>query len=205
VTTGVQPAPNVTRRSAPSRREADLERALISRIGKGDERALEEFYGRFERRILAFAQQRLNDPASASDILNEVMLEIWKSASRYEGRSSVATWVLSITRHRLIDRLRQQGGRVFEDIDEVSLMADVPSAEEALAGAADASAVRACIEQLPAAQREAIHLAFFEDRSYAEIAQIMDCPEGTVKTRVYHAKRILKGCLAGEAAGDTRA
>ena len=175
---------------------AEIERALLARIAERDEHALEELYRRFEPRILAFAQQRLNDLAAASDTLNEVMLEIWKSASRFEGRSSVATWILSITRFRIIDRLRQRGGRVFEDIEESSLPDTSESAEAALANAADAQTVRACIQELPPAQRDAIHLAFFEDLSYAEIARVMDCPEGTVKTRVYHAKRALRACLA---------
>lgn len=188
--------------SARSAREGDVERALIERIADGDERALEDLYRRFEPRVLGFARQRLNDPAAASDILNEVMLEIWKSAPRFEGRSSVATWVLSITRHRVIDRLRQRGNRVFEDLDEAGPADTAASAEDALAGAGDASAVRDCIERLPDAQREAVHLAFFEDLAYGEIARIMDCPEGTVKTRVYHAKRSLKDCLAAaEVAG----
>lgn len=182
--------------TSPSGDAVEIERALLARIGERDEHALEELYRRFEPRIMAFAQQRLNDSAAASDTLNEVMLEIWKSASRFEGRSSVATWILSITRFRIIDRLRQRGGRVFEDIEESSLSDTSESAEAALASASDAQTVRTCIQQLPPKQRDAIHLAFFEDLSYAEIARVMDCPEGTVKTRVYHAKRALKACLA---------
>ena len=185
----------------PPREGADVERALLLRIGEGDERALEDLYRRFEPRILAFAYQRLNDSAAASDTLNEVMLEIWNSASRFEGRSSVATWILSITRFRVIDRLRKRGGRVFEELEDATSEDPAESAEDALAGAGDAQWVRRCVEQLPPAQRDAIHLAFFEDLSYADIAKVMDCPEGTVKTRVYHAKRALKSCLA-EAASE---
>ena len=172
------------------------ERALVQRIAERDEKALEELYRRYEPRVLAFAQQRLNDMATAFDTLNEVMLEVWKSAERFEGRSSVATWILSITRHRVIDRLRQRGDRVFEEMDDAATDERAVDAEGALAGAADARQVRHCIEELPSAQRDAVHLAFFEDLSYADIARVMECPEGTVKTRVYHAKRALKDCLA---------
>ncbi|MCP3984962.1 MAG: sigma-70 family RNA polymerase sigma factor [bacterium] len=183
--------------SRPEGEANQAERALLARIAEGDERALEDLYRRFEPRILAFANQRLNDLAAASDTLNEVMLEIWKSASRFEGRSSVATWILSITRHRIIDRLRKRGGRVFEDIEESNAVDTAESAEGVMAGVADAQNVRVCIEELPPTQREVIHLAFFQELSYVEIARVMDCPEGTVKTRVYHAKRALKTCLAG--------
>ena len=176
---------------------ADEEQDLVARIAARDESALEELYRRFEPRIMAFAYRRLNDPGAAADTLNEVMLEVWKSAERFEGRSSVATWILSITRHRVIDRLRARGGRIFEEIDEGEEDTRAVDAEAAMAGAADAGAVRDCIEELPDAQREAVHLAFFEDMAYADIAQVMECPEGTVKTRVYHAKKALKDCLAG--------
>ncbi|MCP5058586.1 MAG: sigma-70 family RNA polymerase sigma factor [bacterium] len=188
--------------SRPSGEANEAERALLARIAEGDERALEDLYRRYQPRILAFANQRLNDLAAASDTLNEVMLEIWKSASRFEGRSSVATWILSITRFRVIDRLRQRGDRVFEDIEESSPTDAAANAEDVMAGAGDALSVRACIDELPVAQREAIHMAFFQELSYTEIAQVMECPEGTVKTRVYHAKRALKLCLGRGAEGS---
>ncbi|MBW2396846.1 MAG: sigma-70 family RNA polymerase sigma factor [Deltaproteobacteria bacterium] len=188
--------------SRPSGEANEAERALLARIAEGDERALEDLYQRFQPRIMAFANQRLNDLAAASDTLNEVMLEIWKSASRFEGRSSVATWILSITRYRIIDRLRKRGDRVFEDIEESSPADTTANAEDVMAGVGDALSVRTCVERLPPAQREVIHLAFFQELSYSEIARVMDCPEGTVKTRVYHAKRSLKVCLAAGLAGS---
>ncbi|MBW2241659.1 MAG: sigma-70 family RNA polymerase sigma factor, partial [Deltaproteobacteria bacterium] len=124
--------------SRPSGEANEAERALLARIAEGDERALEDLYQRFQPRIMAFANQRLNDLAAASDTLNEVMLEIWKSASRFEGRSSVATWILSITRYRIIDRLRKRGDRVFEDIEESSPADTTANAEDVMAGVGDA-------------------------------------------------------------------
>jgi len=174
---------------------AARERDLLAQVGAGDEAALNQLYRRFEPRILAFAQQRLNDHAAACDILNEVMLEVWRSAKRFEGRSSVATWIFSITRYRLIDLLRRRGRQAADQIDEDLPAEGLVDAEQALAGAADAQQLRFCLERLPERQRDTLHLAFFEDLSYPEIARVMDCPEGTVKTRVYHAKQALKRCL----------
>lgn len=176
----------------------EIERTLLHRIAEGDEGALEDLYHRYQPRILAFAHQRLNDPHAASDTLNEVMLEVWKSAARFEGRSTVASWILSIARHRIIDRHRARGNRSFDPLENESLIDSRPSPEDALVMASDASVVRSCVERLPDLQREAIHLAFFEGLSYAEIARVMSCPEGTVKTRVYHAKQNLKTDLSYE-------
>ncbi|MBW2245464.1 MAG: RNA polymerase sigma factor, partial [Deltaproteobacteria bacterium] len=102
----------------------------------------------------------------------------------------------------IIDRLRKRGDRVFEDIEESSPADTTANAEDVMAGVGDALSVRTCVERLPPAQREVIHLAFFQELSYSEIARVMDCPEGTVKTRVYHAKRSLKVCLAAGLAGS---
>ena len=171
-------------------------RQLLDRIAAGDEAALADFYRLFEARIYRFAQARLNDPFSAADILNEVMLEVWKQAGRFQGRSKLSTWLLGITRYKVLDRLRQrQRNPVQQELDD-RLPDESPSHEAVIAGAQDAERLRHCLDRLPESQREVMHLAFFEDLGYREIAALVDCPEGTVKSRVYHAKEALKRCLS---------
>jgi len=171
-------------------------RQLLDRITAGDEAALADFYRLFEARVYRFALARLNDPFAAADILNEVMLAVWKQAGRFEGRSKLSTWLLGITRYKVLDRLRQrQRAPQQQDLDE-QLADESPPHEAVIAGAQDAERLRHCLDRLPEGQREVMHLAFFEDLGYREIATLVDCPEGTVKSRVYHAKEALKRCLS---------
>ncbi len=177
--------------------------ALLAAIADGSERALEDFYRASHARIYAFALKRLGDPVAAAEVLNEVMLEVWRHAARFEGRSRVMTWVLGIAHHKVLDVMRRRGrDAAHETIDDSLADEDTPTSFAVLAGADDAVAVRRCLEGLSDAHRAVVHLAFFEDASYAEIADIVACPLGTVKTRMMHAKNALKRCLESLGAGN---
>ena len=172
---------------------------LLNKIATGQQSALESFYQLYEPRVYRYALSRLNDSFEAADTLNEVMMEVWKYAERFEGRSKVSTWLLGITHHKVYDRLRKRKkSNLEDDIDDFTdhLTDDNQvNMEHVLAGADDADMIQNCMKKLSGAHREVIHLAFFEDMHYQEIAQVSDCPEGTIKTRVFHAKQALKKCL----------
>ena len=168
---------------------------LLRRIAAGSEQALSEFYHSFHGNIYAFALKLLKDPVDAAEILNEVMLEVWRSAKRFEGRSRVKTWVMGITHHKIIDKLRKHSRQKTETIDPNISDEHSATALDALAGAENAKLVRRCMEKLSDIHRQVVHLAFFEDLPYPEIARILDCPDGTVKTHMFHAKQLLKRCL----------
>jgi len=175
-------------------------RELLQQMTNGLQTSLEAFYRLFESRVYQYALTRLNDPHEAADTVNEVMMEVWKHASRFEGRSRVSTWLLGITHHKVYDRLRKRKHRNREeDIDDYSdrLSDDSNTAmDNIIAAMQDSELIRNCLDNLSEAHREVVHLAFFEDLAYQEIARIVECPEGTVKTRVYHAKNALKKCLS---------
>lgn len=175
--------------------ETDSAQDLLARIAQGETAALERFYDQYHARVYAFALSRLGNAADAADILNEVMLEVWRHANRFEGRSRPLTWVLGIAHHKVIDQLRRRKDP-HVDVDEVDIPDDVPTAADALVGLEDAERVRQCVEKLSAAHRLVVHLAFYDDLSYPEIAALAGCPVGTVKTRMFHARQLLKRCLA---------
>ncbi len=176
--------------------DAESAEALLERIAAGSEVALEAFYRLTHRRVYAFTLKRVGDPAVAADILNDVMLQVWHHAGRFEGRSRAMTWVLGIAHHKVMDALRRRGREDrHEELDDSIPDEDSAGGLDAVAGVEDASAVRRCLEKLSDAHRTVVHLAFFEDLSYAEIADIAGCPLGTVKTRMMHAKNALKRCL----------
>jgi RNA polymerase sigma-70 factor, ECF subfamily len=171
--------------------------ALMEKIAGRDELALAALYKRLSRMVYAFALRRLSEPVAAEEVVVETMFEVWKGAPKFAGRSLVTTWVLGIARHKAMDKLHVRGGEVCEPLgDEAEAVSDEsPSAYEMLANKQLAGQVSLCMDALPDEQRECIHLVFYEDSPLAEIAAIQACPENTVKTRLFHARRKMKECL----------
>ena len=177
------------------------DRAVLRSVARGDKVALKQLYGRYHPGLIRFVEGRLQDAVEAADVVQETFLSVWRQAEGFEGRSSVKTWIFSIARNKAIDRLRQ--ARKTEPLSDEFDLAD-PSIDLVAVseGASDARRLRACIAKLGPHHRRAIQLAFFDDLSYAEIAEIEQTPEGTVKTRIFHAKRLLMYCLTkGPASG----
>lgn len=175
--------------------EAEL-RELIARTSQGDKRAFAALYNALENPLHRFLRSRLNDPFEAADLVHEVFLEVWKSAGRFEGRSSVKSWVFGIAYRKAMDVFRKS--RRIDYSDDLPETADDSADTEAcLLAVENGGHVRHCLETLKPDHRSAIELAFFEDLSYKDIGEIAGVPEGTVKTRIYHAKRLLMHCLSG--------
>lgn len=171
------------------------DRALLKRVAAGDKGAMKLLYERHHAGLLTFVESRLRDPMEAFDVVQDTFLDVWRSASRHEERSSVKTWMFSIARNKTIDRFRRKGREIplDEDFDPPDPM---PNAEAVIEAASDAALVRACIDKLSPTHARAIRLAFYEDMGYAEIAELEQVPEGTIKTRIFHAKKLLMQCLA---------
>lgn len=172
------------------------DRTLLGRIARGDKGAMKRLYERHNAGLLAFIESRLRDPVEAFDVAQDTFLDVWRSAARHEDRSSVKTWIFSIARNKTIDRFRKRGREIplDEDFDPPDV---TPNAQAVIEAASDAAQVRICIDKLTAAHARAIRLAFYEDMGYAEIAELEQVPEGTIKTRIFHAKKLLMQCLAG--------
>ena len=175
-------------------RNADL--ALVQKIASGDHSAMKQVYELHSGPLFHFVKNWLADPHEASDIVHETMLEVWKRADRFEGRSSLKSWVFSIARNKSIDKNRKSSRLSYTD--EIPDMADdEANPMEAMVVSQDAAILKSCIANLSETHRRMIHLAFYEDLSYREISEIEDCPIGTVKTRILHAKKLLMRDLAG--------
>jgi len=174
-------------------RKADL--ALVHKIAAGDHVAMKQVYEFHSGPLFNFVKNWLADPHEASDIVHETMLEVWRRADRFQGRSSLKSWIFSIARNKSIDKNRKSSRMLYTD--EVPDMADdIPNPVEVLEVSQDAALLKACIAKLSDTHRRMIHLAFYEDLSYREISEIEDCPIGTVKTRILHAKKLLMHDLA---------
>jgi RNA polymerase sigma-70 factor (ECF subfamily) len=174
--------------------------ALLGQVAQRDEPAFRRLYEATSRRVYAFAVHRLHDPAAAAEIVSETLYEVWRRPEAFRGEARFTTWLLGIARHKLLDRLQGKASRredMHEDIDEHHELPDsaAPEGFHAVAERQRREGVAACMERLPDEQRECLHLLFYDGLSVADIAAVQGAPEGTVKTRLFHARAKIKQCL----------
>ena len=182
----------------PSHHAGHAERSderLVERVAAGDRLAMEAVYARHHLRIYRFLLRLVNDAPTAEDFTSEVFLDVWKQAGRFEGRSQVPTWMLSIARHKAMSAQRR---RAYESLDDDSATkipdsADTP--EVILQKQNESTVLRQCLTQLSPAHREIIDLVYYHEKSIAEVAEIIGAPPNTVKTRMFHARKRVAALL----------
>jgi RNA polymerase sigma-70 factor (ECF subfamily) len=173
---------------------SDLE--VIKQIAGGDKRALETLYTRHSGRTFKFLLRLAANRSAAEDLTHDVFLEIWKSAGRFEARSSVGTWILSIARFKALDARRKQRSLTEHDLPARA----EPTPEMTAMKESTGNYMRECLAQLSAEHQEIIDLVYFHEKSVAEVSLILGIPENTVKTCMFYARKNLKEHLL--AAGD---
>lgn len=180
------------------------EHALLE-IAKGDRIAFTQLYSDTKPGLIRYATSLLaGDVDAALDVVDEAFLTVWREAGRYSGAGSADGWIRRIVRNKAIDWLRSrrerplptdpEGGFLRQQVDQ----ADTP--ERAVEKTSAADELRRALERLSPDHREVVWLCYFEDRSLSEIAILAGCPENTVKTRLFHARRLLRGLLEGSQA-----
>jgi RNA polymerase sigma factor (sigma-70 family) len=175
-------------------RPASEHMALMQAVGTGDKAAFTALYRDLEKPVYRFIRSKLNDPFEANDILHEVFMEIWRSAAKFEGRSAVKTWIFGIAYRKTMDRFRKSKNTyVSDNIPDVP--DEGPDQVDQLEAREQSVHIKFCMDKLSPEHRMAIELAFYEDLNYREVAQAVGSPEGTVKTRIFHAKKLLQRCL----------
>jgi RNA polymerase sigma-70 factor (ECF subfamily) len=181
--------------------ERQQDRVLLARVASGDMAALRVLYEEHVGRAMAIAMRVLRNQPEAEDVVQEAFLEVWRRAEQFDDRrGGVAAWVVTIARSRAIDRLRSTG--TTSRAVEAASGALIPTPEvlpcEQVDRRRDELRVAAALDQLPAEQREAIALAYFEGLSQSEIAAKTGNPLGTVKMRVKLAMAKLAKLLSVE-------
>lgn len=178
-------------------------RTLLQQVASrnaASEASMAQLYHALSGPVFAFVRQRLYgaDDHAVGEIVVETMYEVWLAADRFASQSQVKTWVLGIARHKLLDAVRRDRKTRHDDIDDHAdaLVDDSADLMTQLVEKQRAEWLEQCMQRLPVDQRESLHLMFVEGLDVAAIAELQDCPGGTVKTRVFHAKRKLKDCLA---------
>ena len=170
------------RESSPSE-----EATLLAAVGQGDEPAFLALYDRFSAPVYSLLLRILRREEDAEEVLQSAFLQVWKKAGTYDAaRCAVFTWIVLIARSKAIDRLRQHRRqvRVVEEFSREEQAAEPAAEDAAVTHNENAVAVAAALRQIPAEQRQAIEMAFFQGMSQTEIAEALAEPLGTIKARI---------------------
>ena len=174
--------------------------ALVHRISRGDHSALAEAYKAHCAAVIGLARGRLRNATLAEDVAQVVFTRLWRSPERFDAsRGSLRSFLLRDTHGRAIDLIRSETARRTRedrDVQQSSAVADGPEYE--VWDAVRSSRVRAALGAIPERERAAIQLAFYEGYSYAEVADVLGEPEGTVKSRIRSGLKRLRGPLTQE-------
>jgi RNA polymerase sigma-70 factor, ECF subfamily len=170
---------------------ADSDIELITRIRAGDKLALRALYGRHYVKVYRFALRLLRSEPSAEDVVSEVFTDVWRNPANFQGRSEASTWLLAMTRNKAYSILRRN--REYELDEEAAAETEDPAddPEVVLQKKDKGEMLRACIARLSAEHREVVDLVYYHDKTIEEIALIVGAPEGTIKTRMFHARKKL--------------
>ena len=173
------------------------ERGLIARIADGDRDAWGRLFQCYAGRIYRYALMMVREQALAEEVVQETMLAIWKGARAFRGEGKPSTWILGIARHKALDKLRREQrsaeAQAEQDEPAFELEPEQEARRELLR-----ERVRGALERLEPEHRETVVLAFYHGLSYKEIAELMGCPQGTVKSRMFYAKERLRALLEEE-------
>jgi RNA polymerase sigma-70 factor, ECF subfamily len=171
--------------------EGLYERLLVLRCQTGDDDAYRELVSRFGPRLRYFLLKLSPRPDRADDLVQETWIDVLRQLPRLKDAGAFRTWLYRIAHGKaLLDgRLRSREPETSPNVD------CVPDREDAKFSPDDASAIHAALDELEPAHREVLVLRFLEELSYAEIALIVDCPVGTVRSRIYYAKSRLQRML----------
>ena len=181
--------------AARTKTEGQTEVVLLQRIAGGDRDAFAELYRRLQRPLFGYLMKLVRDREMVEDVLNETLMEVWRQAARFEGRSSVNTWVFSIAHHRAVSRLRKKRETALDE-EQAAAIEDEGPTPDVRAESNDMSRLLAkLMEQLSFEHREILHLAYYQEFSVQEIADALDLPPNTVKTRMFYARQRLKVLL----------
>ena len=177
--------------------QATSDEMLLESIAEGGRTAMHTLYSRHNVRVYRFVLRIVRDTTMAEDLVSQVFLDVWRTASQFEGRSQVSTWLLSIARFKALTALRQRRHEDIEqeDVLEIADQADTP--EASLDRSNTSAILRACVAKLSPAHREIINLVYYHEKSVEEVGAIIGIPQSTVKTRMFYARKQLADLLKG--------
>lgn len=173
-------------------KSVDDDALQLEKVARGDPKAIGVLYQRHHKRVFHFIQRFVNDPQIAEDLANDVFIEVWQKAPTYEGRSKVSSWLLGVARYKALSEMRKRKpvhSKSEEILDSLEDEADDP--EMASQKRDKGAAIKRCMASLSRDHRVILELIYYHEKSIEEVAEILDIPKNTVKTRTFHARKQL--------------
>jgi RNA polymerase sigma-70 factor (ECF subfamily) len=181
--------------------EKDIDQLLVERVQRGDKAAFELLVAKYQRKIVRLISRLIRDPAEVEDVAQEAFIKAYRAIPQFRGESAFYTWLYRIAVNSAKNYLASQGRRAptstesdaeeAETFSEADLLRDIDTPESVLMSKQIAQTVNAAMAGLPEELRTAISLREIEGLSYEEIAEMMDCPIGTVRSRIFRAREAI--------------
>ena len=168
---------------------------LIGRLKAGDDDAVRDLYERYGQRLYAYALRMTNDPATAEDVTQSTLITAWRTIQTFRGEGRLIAWLLSIVHHTALKSMRSKSHGLDRQTEE-AVPDQQPLPEERAQSQETKRWVRAGLQALSSEHRAVLELVFYQCLSLTEVAEVMDCPLGTVKSRLSYARQHLRGVLA---------
>ncbi len=171
---------------------------MICAVARGDQAAFEAVCTRAGPAVFGVVRAVVRDPSQVEEVCQEVLLEVWCAASRFEpGRGSALAWVTTIAHRRAVDRVRSEHRSAERQLRAASHQVEYDEVAEAVEIRLDRERVRRCLGSLTSVQRESVTLAYYGGYTLRQVAALLAVPEGTVKTRMRDGLIRLRDCLGG--------
>jgi RNA polymerase sigma-70 factor (ECF subfamily) len=188
-----------TARSGAAERRHVHDIQLIARISDGDVSAFEELYRAYHPGMTRFVANLVRRPAMIAEVVNDTMMVVWEKGSSFTGASKLSTWMFAIAYRKAMRALRRLDEAIEDNQSDNRPALDL-TPEEATTQSRASILLAEAMASLSDDHRTVVNLTYFHEMDYREIAAIMGCPVGTVKTRMFHARRHLHRLLGGELA-----
>jgi RNA polymerase sigma-70 factor (ECF subfamily) len=185
-------------RSARADSAADVGAELLQRVARGDEPAFAQLYDLLVGPVFGLVRRIVRDPAQSEEVVQEVMVELWRSAAKYSPeRGSATTWAMTLAHRRAVDRVRSAQAAADRDDVVGRREASRPFDEvsEQVTARLEQEQVRRCLNSLTDLQRESVVLAYYGGRTYREVGELLSTPLGPIKTRLRDGLIRLRDCL----------
>jgi RNA polymerase sigma-70 factor (ECF subfamily) len=169
---------------------------LMKAVAAGNQAAMRTLYVRHHIRVYRFIVRLVTDAGRAEDLVSEVFLDVWSQAGSFEGRSLVSTWILPVARFKALSALRRRRETTLDEsaMEMIADSADTP--EQTVLNQDRSVQLRTCLAQMSREHREVIDLVYYHEKSVEEVAEIIQLPKNTVKTRTFYARKRLAQLLS---------